>query len=256
MPTDAWPPKFSLEQEKILNLLTGDRFYSNPSAALREAVLNGIDAVHRRQHDDENIAPDIQVQFDRDARTLTVSDNGVGMSKDEVVALFAKVGASAATEEAKKQSVGEFGIGVISYFMAGDVFTLHTYDGKTAPIGLCFGRDMLAGGSATELPPTRDLQGTTVQLQVRDSSTFDLLLENFPHWCRDVAGLSAVSLPENRELRQKGSSLSFALPGVPLPNWVERAHLGPVSGLNGWEAMTGSLPSRYSTVAYLCRNST
>ena len=33
---DTWPPEFSLDQEKILNLLTGDRFYSNPSAALRK----------------------------------------------------------------------------------------------------------------------------------------------------------------------------------------------------------------------------
>ena len=55
-------------------------------------------------------------------------------------------------------------------------------------------------------------------------------------------------LPDRRELRQKGSSLSSELPGVPLPDWVERAHLGPVSGLNGWEAMTGT-----STVGVLYR---
>ncbi len=248
MSTNGWPPEFSLEQEKILNLLTGDRFYSNPSAALREAVLNAIDAVHRRRQDHRVIDPDIEVLFDRDTRTLTVSDNGVGMGKDEVSALFVKVGASAATKEAKKQSVGEFGIGVISYFMAGDAFTLHTYDGRTEPIGLSFSREMLSGGRATELAPDRDVQGTTVQLQVRDGSTFELLLDNFQHWCRDVAGLSAVILPDRRELRQKGSSLSSELSGVPLPDWVERAHLGPVSGLNGWEAMTGT-----STVAVLYR---
>ena len=248
MSTNGWPPEFSLEQEKILNLLTGDRFYSNPSAALREAVLNAIDAVHRRRQDDRAIDPDIEVLFDRDACTLTVSDNGVGMGQDEITALFVKVGASAATEEAKKQSVGEFGIGVVSYFMAGNTFTLHTYDGRTEPIGLSFSREMLSGGRATELAPNRDVQGTTVQLQVRDGPTFELLLDNFQHWCRDVAGLSALVLPDRRELRQKGSSLSSELPGVPLPDWVERAHLGPVSGLNGWEAMTGT-----STVGVLYR---
>ena len=192
MSTNGWPPEFSLEQEKILNLLTGDRFYSNPSAALREAVLNAIDAVHRRRQDDRAIDPDIEVLFDRDACTLTVSDNGVGMGQDEITALFVKVGASAATEEAKKQSVGEFGIGVVSYFMAGNTFTLHTYDGRTEPIGLSFSREMLSGGRATELAPDRDVQGTTVQLQVRDGPTFELLLDNFQHWCRDVAGLSGA----------------------------------------------------------------
>ena len=247
MATNDWPPEFSLEQEKILNLLTGDRFYSNPSAALREAVLNAIDAVHRRRQD-VDVHPDIAVQFDRDACTLTVSDNGVGMGKDEVTALFVKVGASAATAEAKKQSVGEFGIGVISYFMAGDSFTLHTYDGKTEPIGLSFDRKMLSGGAAAELPADLDVQGTTVRLQVRDDSTFNLLLDNFPHWCRDVAGLSALLLPDHRTLRQGGSSLSSELPDELLPDWVESAHLGPISGLHDWEAMTGT-----STVAVLYR---
>ena len=114
-----WPPKFTLDQEKILNLLTGDRFYSNPSAALREAILNAIDAVHRRRQVNSDFTPEILAIFNRDTMTLTVADNGVGMSQIEVDSLFAKVGASAATEETQKESVGEFGIGVISYFMAG-----------------------------------------------------------------------------------------------------------------------------------------
>ena len=123
MSNESWPPEFSLDQEKILSLLTGDRFYSNPSAALREAVLNAIDAVQRRREISPDIAPEIRVTFSRDDLKLTVADNGIGMSQAEVTDLFAKVGASAATNEAKKKSVGEFGIGVISYFMAGNVFT-------------------------------------------------------------------------------------------------------------------------------------
>ncbi len=115
MVNETWPPGFSLDQEKILNLLTGDRFYSNPSAALREAILNAIDAVHRRRNVNCDISPEIKDTFDRAKSHLTVADNGVGMNKTEVETLFARVGASAATDEAKKESVGEFGIGVISY---------------------------------------------------------------------------------------------------------------------------------------------
>ncbi len=170
------------------------------------------------------------------------------MDKEEVKALFVTVGASAATEEAKKESVGEFGIGVISYFMAGDTFELQTYDGKSESIGLSFDRRLLSGGASTKLQPTQQSQGTTITIQIRDANTFDMLLDNFPHWCRDVEGLSAQLLPEGRMLSQKGASKLSELSGVELPKWVERAHLGPVSDHTGWDAMTGN-----STVAVLYR---
>ena len=209
MSNKTWPPEFSLDQEKILGLLTGDRFYSNPSAALREVLLNAIDAVHRHRQVASDVVPAIQVIFSRDDLTLTVTDNGIGMSQTDVSALFAKVGASAATNEAKKDSVGEFGIGVISYFMAGDVFTLQTYDGTTAPIGLSFDRHMLSGRAATEVPPTQHSQGTAITIHLRNTGTFDLLLDSFPHWCRDVADLSGLLLPDRRPLMQKGDLPDF-----------------------------------------------
>ena len=90
MTNTQWPPEFSLEQEKVLNLLTGDRFYSNPSAALREAVLNAIDAVQRRKLLRHAIVPQIELTFDADNLTLTVSDNGIGMNKAAVTELFVK----------------------------------------------------------------------------------------------------------------------------------------------------------------------
>ncbi|MCY4642008.1 MAG: ATP-binding protein [Gammaproteobacteria bacterium] len=235
----TWPPEFSLDQEKILNLLTGDRFYSNPSAALREAILNAIDATHRHRQIDSNVLPKIHVTFNKETLILKVVDNGVGMSKAEVSTLFAKIGASAAAEEEKKGSVGEFGIGVISYFMAGDTFDLQTYDGKSSPIGLAFNRNMLSGGGSVELQATQDLQGTTVTIHIRNLDTFNVLLESFSYWCHDVEGLSAQLLPDGRMLAQKGASKSTKLQDVNLPDWVERAHLKPVSDPTGWEAMTG-----------------
>ena len=248
MSNKTWPPEFSLDQERILSLLTGDRFYSNQSAALREAILNAIDAVHRRRQVASDVVPEIRVTFSRDDLTLTVVDNGIGMSQTDVSVLFTKIGASAATNEAMEDSVGEFGIGVISYFMAGNVFTLQTYDGTTAPIGLSFDRHILSGGAATEVSPTQQSQGTAITIHIRDTDTFDLLLDNFPHWCRDVEGLSGELLPERRLLVQKGAHRLDEPLTVELPEWVERAHLGPVSDPTGWDAMTG-----ISTVAVLYR---
>lgn len=248
MSNGTWPPGFSLDQEKILNLLTGDRFYSNPSAALREAVLNAIDAVYRRRNGTPDINPEIRVTFDRLKLKLVVADNGVGMNKEDVHALFVKVGASAATEEAKKKTVGEFGIGVISYFMAGDTFELQTYDGKTDSIGLSFSRNMLSGGASNELASTQKSQGTTITIHIRDVNTFEVLLKNFPHWCRNVEGLSAQLLPDECVLSQRGASKLAEITNVERPEWVESAHLGPVSDPTGWDKMSGN-----STVAVLYR---
>lgn len=246
--TDNWPPVFTLDQEAILNLLTGDRFYSNPSAALREAVLNAIDAIHRRCDQEIELEPKILVFFNHEKCTLTVSDNGVGMNSNDVTALFTKVGASAAKAEARKDSVGEFGIGVISYFMASDGFTLQTYDGYSEKVGLRFHRGMLAGGSAEIVLPTQPERGTTVTLYLKNEATLNLLIDSYPYWCRDVAGISARVEPSGDSLPQgdyRRATQPLVLEG---PSWVERSHLAPVADPTGWDAMTG-----ISTVSVLYR---
>lgn len=236
---DDWPPSFTIDQEAILNLLTGDRFYSDPSAALREAVLNAIDAVHRRRRTDSAIAAEIRVVFDKDALELRVDDNGVGMSSTDITALFAKVGASAARTEATKESVGEFGIGVISYFMAADEFALDTWDGTAPPVALKFPRAMLAGSTAEVLVSKRVGQGTTVILRIRSREVFDLLLKSFAHWCRDVDGLVGRLLPENVPVEQGDANRAEAVVMVDHPSWIERVHIAPVADPTGWDAMTG-----------------
>ena len=116
-----WPPKFKLDQKAILHLFTGETFYSNVDAAIREAVLNAIDAVGRRRIAEKNIIPDIRVVFDRQSMTVTVSDNGDGMEQEQFSHLFSTIGRSAARiattiQEGQYNAVGEFGIGVLSYF--------------------------------------------------------------------------------------------------------------------------------------------
>jgi|GEM_PF-2394551 len=245
-PAGPWPPAFSLDQTAILNLLTGDRFYSNPSAALREAVLNAIDAVTRRRGIRVDVVPEMALTFTRATLQLSIDDNGVGMNQADISDLFAKVGASAASAEAKKESVGEFGIGVISYFMAADRFTLQTFDGVTRPIGLIFDRGMLAGGNAEEITPARTTRGTTVTLNIRDEAIFRLLLEKYRYWCRDVVGLTASA---DGELLEQGTiDQPENVAGTSKPIWIEHSHLAPIAQPSAWDAMTGE-----STIAILYR---
>lgn len=234
-----WPPRFTLDQEKILNLLTGDRFYSDASAALRESILNAIDAIHRRKKSEPELLPHISIEFDENTLTFSVSDNGIGMDQAAISALFTRIGASASSLEENPSSVGEFGIGVISYFMAGDTFSVHTCDGDSPPIGLMFTRNLLAGGSAELITPRRNERGTTVEIVLRDASIQSLLLEKFPYWCRDVEGLVAKILPSKRTLSQGGTDRATNVVNLTLPSWVEEAHLSPVSKPKGWDTMSG-----------------
>lgn len=146
-----WPPKFTIDTAHVLELFTGDRFYSSKDAALREAVLNAIDACGRRGATaEEGYERSISVVFDRDAATLTIADNGDGMNAGKVGALFAKVGASASRlagtdEDTQYKAVGEFGIGVVSYFLIADAFQLHSLSADEEAVGVEFSRAMLDG---------------------------------------------------------------------------------------------------------------
>ncbi len=83
-----WPPKFTVKTEPILNLFTGESFYSSVDASIREAVLNSIDGVGRRGDGQPDFSPQIEVVFDGQSMTVTVTDNGDGMGNDELTGLF------------------------------------------------------------------------------------------------------------------------------------------------------------------------
>lgn len=249
MSNDPWPPTFTLDQERVLNLLIGDRFYSDASASLREAVLNAVDAVYRRRHREPGAKARIEVTFDRSDLRLTIADNGDGMDRTAVSELFAKVGASAARLQTGGTSVGEFGIGVISYFMAGDTFEVQTWAGGDAePVALTFRKQMIAGEAATECPVNRTTQGTTVEIVLRDEATFNLLVQAFPKWCRTVDGLQARLKPGEEQIAQGGARRPVGISDLTLPDWVEAASLAPVSTPSGWDTMSGE-----STVSVLYR---
>lgn len=241
--SEDWPPKFELDREKILDLLTGDRFYSNASASLREAILNALDATFRRSEaESTTYRPRISVTFDQSQLRLTVEDNGDGMGRAEVKELFTTIGASAAELHARGNvGVGEFGIGVVSYFMSSDVFEIETCNGDEEPLGLRFRKEMYAGGAAEEFSPDRTSQGTTLRLDIRNQSTFELLLAKYPYWCRDVPNLTAALKPGNEPVLQGGDPHTGADSAeVSLPEGIEAASLRPVASYDGWNAMTGA----------------
>ncbi|KAF0813138.1 Chaperone protein HtpG [Andreprevotia sp. IGB-42] len=133
---------FQTEVKQLLQLMIHS-LYSNKEIFLRELVSNASDACDKLRfaatQNAELYAGDgdlnIKVAFDKDARTITISDNGIGMSRDEVVAHIGTIARSGTKEffsqltgDSVKDShlIGQFGVGFYSAFIVADKVTLTT----------------------------------------------------------------------------------------------------------------------------------
>ncbi|MCY3803423.1 MAG: molecular chaperone HtpG [Gammaproteobacteria bacterium] len=134
--------QFETEVTQLLHLMIHS-LYSNKEIFLRELISNASDACDRLRF--EAISNDallnkdtdlkIQVEFDKDARTVTVRDNGVGMSREEVVGNIGTIARSGTREfldqltgDQSKDShlIGQFGVGFYSAFIVAEKVTLTT----------------------------------------------------------------------------------------------------------------------------------
>jgi molecular chaperone HtpG len=133
---------FQAEVKQLLHLMVHS-LYSNKEIFLRELVSNASDACDKLRFEAISSPalyesdPDLKVRvaFDKDARTITVSDNGVGMSRDEVVANIGTIAKSGTREflgsltgdQARDaRLIGQFGVGFYSSFIVADRVTLVT----------------------------------------------------------------------------------------------------------------------------------
>ncbi len=141
--------EFKAELKQLLHLITHS-LYSNPEIFLRELISNASDAINRLRFDSLTHADllendkdwKIRITVNRDASTLTISDNGIGMSRDEVIehlGTIAKSGTKAFLEalQAKQESarpelIGQFGVGFYSAFMVADKVTVVTRPGGSS----------------------------------------------------------------------------------------------------------------------------
>ncbi|MFF4820003.1 molecular chaperone HtpG [Kitasatospora sp. NPDC001309] len=136
--------EFQAETRQLLQLVIHS-IYSNKDIFLRELISNASDALDKLRLEsltDTDLDVDtsdlhITLEVDRAARTLTVRDNGIGMTRDEVVELIGTIAKSgtasllAKIKEAKdadaaQHLIGQFGVGFYSAFMVADKVTLHT----------------------------------------------------------------------------------------------------------------------------------
>ena len=182
--------EFQAEARQLLDLMVHS-VYSNKDSFLRELISNASDALDKlrleafRNKDLDVDTSDLHIEIDVDkgARTLTIRDNGIGMTRDEVVALIgtlAKSGTAelrqqlreAKNEAASEELIGQFGIGFYSSFMVADKVELLTHKAgeSDATRWESSGEGTYTIESVDDAP-----QGTAVTLHLKPEDTEDEL---------------------------------------------------------------------------------
>jgi molecular chaperone HtpG len=178
--------QFQAETKKLLDLMIHS-LYTNKEIFLRELISNASDALDRLRFEaltnpmllEGNDKYEIRLDTDKEARTLSISDTGIGMSRDDVIANIGTI-ARSGTEELRKgleaastpqiaaDLIGRFGVGFYSSFMVADrvVLTTRKADETTATRW-----ESTADGTYLISEAERDRRGTTVTLYLKPANT-------------------------------------------------------------------------------------
>ena len=179
----AFVKQFKTESKKLLDLVINS-IYSNKDVFLRELISNASDsldkvvvrAVESKDYELERDSLEIELSFDVEARTITVTDSGIGMSAEELETNLGTIAHSASmefkeTEEGAQAEevdiIGQFGVGFYSAFMVADHVTVlsRAYGSEEANVWKSDGME----GFTIE-PGERSHHGTDVTLHLRENT--------------------------------------------------------------------------------------
>ena len=186
--------QFKTESQKVLDLMINS-IYTNKEIFLRELISNGSDAIDKLYYKalTDNITGlsrndfYIEIKADKAARTLTISDNGIGMTADELENNLGTIAKSGSLDFKKDENVknddiniiGQFGVGFYSGFMVAD---------KIEVISKKYGEDtankwVSSGAEGYDLTPCdKETNGTDVILHLKpnaDGDNYDSYLEEY-----------------------------------------------------------------------------
>ncbi len=177
---------FKAEVQQVLYILAHS-LYTDREIFLRELISNASDAINRVQFEmltnrdvrDPDLEPKITITVNKEARTLSISDTGIGMTADEMVEHLGTIAQSAARAfvkqagEGGKQTaseiIGQFGVGFYSVFMVADRVTVVSQSYRPdAPAAMW---ESTGGDSFTVGPAERAQRGTTVTLHLKEDAS-------------------------------------------------------------------------------------
>ena len=172
---------FQTEVKQLLHLMIHS-LYSHPEIFLRELISNASDAIDKLRYDvlsdpsllgsDPNL--EIRVSFDEKNRTVTIADNGIGMSRDDLIANLGTIAKSGTAEfiqhmtgDARKDSqlIGQFGVGFYSSFIVADKVRVESLKvGETQASAW----ESDGSGEFTIEPCDKQSRGTRITLFLKD----------------------------------------------------------------------------------------
>lgn len=170
--------QFKTESKRILDMMINS-IYTHKEIFLRELISNASDALDKLNYkslSDPSLGVNkddlkIIVSADKDARTITVSDNGIGMTADEMEKNLGYIAHSGTLEfkksieeNADSQSIGQFGVGFYSAFMVADKVTVVS---KSAETGECSTWESDGVDGYTISPSEKESVGTDVIMHIK-----------------------------------------------------------------------------------------
>jgi len=183
---------FQAETKELLNLMINS-IYTNKDIFLRELISNGSDAIDKLKFkaltDSSLVAGDtdykITVAIDKDKREITIADNGIGMTYEEVeenIGTIAKSGSKAFKEALEKAKgadidiIGQFGVGFYSGFMVADKITFTT---KSPASDKGVQWESTGDGNYQMEEIELDNRGTSIVLHIKDEEDYNVYLEEW-----------------------------------------------------------------------------
>ncbi|MFB9239341.1 molecular chaperone HtpG [Plantactinospora siamensis] len=226
--------EFQAEARQLLQLMVHS-IYSNKDIFLRELISNASDALDKLRIAsmvDKELAVDasdlhIELEVDPGTRTLTVRDNGIGMSRDEVVELIGTIAKSGTAEllrklreandgAASQELIGQFGVGFYATFMVADRVTL-----TTRRAGETTGTRWESTGEGTyDIEQVADApQGTAVTLHLKPADPEDHLYDYTAEWkIREIVKRYSdfIAWPIRMTVERPGEPREGGEPGEPV----------------------------------------
>lgn len=177
--------QFKSESKRLLDLMINS-IYTNKDIFLRELISNASDALDKlyyRSLTDDKIKVDkdkleINVSFDEEKRTITISDTGCGMTNEELESNLGTIAKSGSlqfkenmTGDEKANVIGQFGVGFYSAFMVSDKITVTS---RSIDSDQAFTWESEGADGYTILPVTKESVGTDIVLHIKpDTDTED-----------------------------------------------------------------------------------
>ncbi len=169
--------QFKTESQKLLNLMINS-IYTHKEIFLRELISNASDAIDKRHYKaltNTELMTDynILIELDEEKRTITITDNGIGLTEEELVSNLGTIARSGSKEfsdsldESDIEIIGQFGVGFYSAFMVSKKVTVVT---KSVDSDKAYKWVSSGASTYTISETTKEEAGTTITLQLREDN--------------------------------------------------------------------------------------